>query len=573
MSEIIKKPEEWKNIIGKLSPENFEHLCYHLIKAMSGFVNVDLRDGSYDSGRDIDAIYRGMAPDGFTEISEKWRFECKKYANGISFDIISGKIMQADLNKIDKLVIMSNMHLTPPCKDEIAKIQNNLNCKILDWTGLHFQDILFQYPNICNEFFPDEELPKRLLDTKHPQELIKITQRAGSKFGLKLDIKLKDGEKPPETLDEMAVIIKENLLDLKDIDINIKSLIYQQISGLFLSINRNDDALLFIVESLKITPNNIAALLNKGFILEKLDDLEASNECYGYVLEIDEINKFAFNNKANNLRRQGKFENALDLVNKALDIDPGFSIAINNKTSIINSLGKTEEALEFLDENLKKHQDSRILLESKVTLLIDLLDLKEAMRVNDQILEMDPENIGAINNKGVIYEQNSHYQQSEKYLPLATDWFDKTINKDENYAIGWSNKLVCLINSGSLTDAERIINLKVEMFPTNSYILNEKGRIYLRKGDHKNALKYFNKALKYDFIIKILINKARTLLQLHKNKETIETSDKILKHNKKNSKAWLLKGNALRRLHQITKAKKCFEKAEEYKKVPISLLE
>ena len=573
MSERIKKPEEWKNIIGKLSPENFEHLCYHLIKAMSGFVNVDLRDGSYDSGRDIDAIYRGMAPDDFTEISEKWRFECKKYSNGISFDIISGKIMQADLNKIDKLVIMSNMHLTPPCKDEIAKIQNNLNCKILDWTGLHFQDILFQYPNICNEFFPDEELPKRLLDTKHPQELIKITQRAGSKFGLKLDIKLKDGEKPPETLDEMAVIIKENLLDLKDIDINIKSLIYQQISGLFLSINRNDDALLFIVESLKITPNNIAALLNKGFILEKLDDLEASNECYGYVLEIDEINKFAFNNKANNLRRQGKFENALDLVNKALDIDPGFSIAINNKTSIINSLGKTEEALEFLDENLKKHQDSRILLESKVTLLIDLLDLKEAMRVNDQILEMDPENIGAINNKGVIYEQNSHYQQSEKYLPLATDWFDKTINKDENYAIGWSNKLVCLINSGSLTDAERIINLKVEMFPTNSYILNEKGRIYLRKGDHKNALKYFNKALKYDFIIKILINKARTLLQLHKNKETIETSDKILKHNKKNSKAWLLKGNALRRLHQITKAKKCFEKAEEYKKVPISLLE
>ena len=208
-----------------------------------------------------------------------------------------------------------------------------------------------------------------------------------------------------------------------------------------------------------------------------------------------------------------------------------------------------------------------------MNLLIDLLDLNEAMRVNDQILEMDPENIDAINSKGVIYEQNSHYQQSEKYLPLATDWFDKTINKDENYAIGWSNKLVCLINSGFLTDAERIINLTVEMFPTNSYILNEKGRIYLEKGDYKNALKYFNKALKYDYIIKILINKAGTLLQLHKNKETIETSDKILKYDEENSEAWHLKGKALRRLHQITKAKKCFEKAEEYKKVPISLLE
>lgn len=573
MSDIIKKPEEWKNIIGKLSPDNFEHLCYYLIKAMSGFVNVDLRDGSYDGGRDIDATYKGMAPDGFTEISEKWRFECKKYSNGISFDIISGKIMQAELNKIDKLVIMSNMHLTPPCKDEIEKIQNNSNCKILDWTGLHFQDILFQYPNICNEYFPDEELPKRFLDTKYPQELIKVTQRAGSKFGLKLDIKLKDGEKPPESLDEMADIIKENILDLKMIDINIKSLIYQQISGLFLSINRKKDALLFIDESLKITPNNVAALLNKGFILEKLDDLKASNECYDYILEIDKINKFAFNNKAHNLRRQGKFENALGLVDEALNIDPDFSVAIKNKTSIMHRLGKTEEALKFLDMNLNKHQDSRILLESKVTLLIDLLDLNEAMRVNNQILEMDPENIDAINNKGVIYHQNSYYQKSEKYLPLATDWFEKTIYKDKNYALGWSNILVCLINNGSLTDAERMINSTVEMFPTNSYILNEKGRIYLGKGDYKNALKYFNKALKYDFIIKILVNKARTLQKLGKNKETVDTSDQILKYEEDNTEAWLIKGEALRRLHQITKAKKCIEKADEYKKVPISLLE
>ena len=43
-----------------------------------------------------------------------------------------------------------------------------------------------------------------------------------------------------------------------------------------------------------------------------------------------------------------------------------------------------------------------------MNILIDLLDLNEAMRVNDQILEMDPENIDAINSKGVIYEQNSH---------------------------------------------------------------------------------------------------------------------------------------------------------------------
>jgi tetratricopeptide (TPR) repeat protein len=573
MNKGVKTPEEWKNVIGELSPKIFEYLCYELVKSMPGFVSVDLRDGSYDSGRDIDATYRGKAPDGITEIAETWRFECKKYSNGIPFDDISGKINQASLKRIDKLVIMSNMHLTPACKDGISDVQNTLNCNVFDWTGVHFQDILFQYPDICKEYFPDEELPQRFLDTKRPQELINVAQRAGSHFGIKLEIKLKEGQKPPTSTDEVVDVIKETLLNLKDVDLNIKSLIYQQLSGLFLSIDRKEDALLFIDESLEITPNNVAALLNKGFVLEKLDDLEESTKCYDGVLSIDKHNKFALNNKAHNLRRKGDLENALDLINEVLDIDPNFTIAINNKTSILSSHGETEIALDFLESKLKEHQDSRILLQSKVNLLIDLLDLKEAMRVNDQILEMDSENINAINSKGVIYEHNSQYQNSEKYLPLAVEYFEKVVSKDKDFPLGWSNKIVCLIRSGLLTDAEDLIDTVANIFPTNSHILNEKGILLLEKRDLKKALKYFNKALKYDFLDKALINKARTLFLLHKHEETIKTTDKILKYDMTNSDAWRLKGDALKKLHQITRAKRCFEKAEEYKKEPRSLLE
>ena len=58
-----------------------------------------------------------------------------------------------------------------------------------------------------------------------------------------------------------------------------------------------------------------------------------------------------------------------------------------------------------------------------------------------------------------------------------------------------------------------------------------------------------------------------------KHKEAIETTDKILRYDTKNSDAWDLKGKALKRLHELTKADHCFKKAEEYKKVPRSLLE
>lgn len=87
---------------------------------MESFKNVQLRDGSYDGGRDIEADYVSVIPDGITERRERWWFECKKYSKGISFDKISKNIMQADLNKIDTFVVMSNMHLTPSCQTEIA---------------------------------------------------------------------------------------------------------------------------------------------------------------------------------------------------------------------------------------------------------------------------------------------------------------------------------------------------------------------------------------------------------------------------------------------------------------------
>ena len=89
----------------------------------------------------------------------------------------------------------------------------------------------------------------------------------------------------------------------------------------------------------------------------------------------------------------------------------------------------------------------------------------------------------------------------------------------------------------------------------------------------KTALKYFKKALRYHFLDKVLINKARALLQLRKHKETIETADKILRYDIKNSDAWNLKGEALKKLHEIARAGQCFKKAEEHKKVPRSLLE
>lgn len=539
---------------------------------MPGFVNVQLRDGSSDGGRDIEAEYTSKMPDGMTERRENWWFECKKYSKGVPFDVIAGKIHRASGKRVNRFVVMSNMHLTPQCQDEISGIKNTLFCDIIDWTGLAFQDILFKYPHICDEFFPDEKIPQQINEEK-PQELIKKTQKSGLDFGIKIE--LKKDQKPPKNIYEAATILKEAILELNDIDLNIKSMIYCQISGFFLSIRKHSDALFFIDKSLEITPNNIAALLNKALIFENLGKLEDSIDCYDQILELDNENKFALNNKANVLRKKGKLNDALDLVEKALYIDPEFVIAINTKVYLLKYLGEIEHALSFIESKIKDQQDSKVLLGAKVDILIDLKDFKEAMRLNEQILEMDPEDSEAINRKGVIYEHNSQYQKREKYLPLAMECFDMAIeSKSGEFPIGWANIIICMRNNGQLAEAEDLINDISKKYPTHPDILNEKGMSYFRSGtkkEYKKALKIFNRSLKYEPSVKVIINKARTLFELHQYDKVVKTINLI--PNNQNPDAWELKGFALQKLHQIKQSRICFEKMAQYNLEPKSLLE
>ncbi len=578
MSEKTKTPEEWKGIIGKIDDKVFEQLSYYLIRAMPGFVNPHIRDGSADGHRDIEAEWRMRAPDGLTELTESWRFECKKFSKGISFDDVSGKIRAAELNNVDKLVIMSNMHLTPACQDEIKKIQTNMHTRILDWTGIHFQDILFQHPNICKDFFPDEEIPSRILDIKKPEEIFNIPKEVGRIFGIEIDLKTAglnfDANNPEESLSR---IIKENIKEFEKLDKNIQSFIYQQFGSLFQILNRKEDSIYFVQKALEVLPQNISALLLKGYILEKLDELDQSDECYDKVLQIEKDNKFALNNKAHNLRRRGEYEEAMKLVDRALQIDPKFIIAINNKACIYKAEKEIDAAIKYLEKKIKDFPNSSILTLTMAQLHMEDLDFKRAFELNERLLKNEPNNVEVINNKGVIYERNSKYMHTkekfEEYNRLAIQCFEKVTELDRNHAVGWSNITVCTLNLGNLKKAEEVLASVCDLFPTNSFILREKAVIEMSKKNPTIALTLFDKSLKYNFDIGVLVQKTQALDVVGRNKEMLDTTQQILRIDKKNELAWELKGKAHKRLHEGAKAGICFSNANKYKRSPKSLLE
>jgi len=96
----------------------------------------------------------------------------------------------------------------------------------------------------------------------------------------------------------------------------------------------------------------------------------------------------------------------------------------------------------------------------------------------------------------------------------------------------------------------------------------------MAKEDFKKAIGYFNKSLKNNYSANVAINKCWALYKLHKYDELVKIiDDKILKYDRSNPDAWHLKGEALKRLHQISKANYCFKKAKENEIIPRSLLE
>jgi tetratricopeptide (TPR) repeat protein len=562
----FKSKPEWKKLINKnLTPEEFQELCKDLAKR-NGFYNVNYRGGGSDGGRDLEGEFR--FPIGKKEKQEKCWFQSKKQNAGVNFKQISTEIVNAQNEGIRRYIIMSNSDTTPSCKDSIEKWNEKEKCQIEDWTGSDFIDLLWAEPDLCKVYFHDEEIPP-LIDTLTPKRAIELSEGLGNRFGIEIRINKKDINLNNPI--EIGEAVKQALLKL-ECDINLKALIYEKCSMFFFSIGQNDDAILFLNKSLDITPTNINALLTKGYILEKIDALNESNKVYEEIFETDENNVLALNNKAYNLLRQGELKPALELINHALELNPKLIIAIKNKIQILKALKQNDTALKFLSDNEDSFEKSVDLINEKVDLCIQKLDLKKAFQLNEKILKEDSHNLGALNNQGVIYEHNARYQFPTKYFPLALQSFEKVLERDENYTLGWSNKVAVLTNRKDLSEAEKNIDIAYSRFPRSPDVLNQKGVLLLREKEPKKAMKYFDSALKIHYQGRYLLNRAEARFEIYHNEEALIDLDRLLEYEPENSRAWYLKGKCLEKLRRAF-SKQALDKSEKFKEKPISLLE
>ncbi|MBU3966916.1 MAG: tetratricopeptide repeat protein [Euryarchaeota archaeon] len=97
----------------------------------------------------------------------------------------------------------------------------------------------------------------------------------------------------------------------------------------------------------------------KGNLLYSQGKYEEAIECFTKLLEKDDKNKTAWNNKGLALGKFGRVFEAIDCYDKALEIAPGDPVVLNNKGSAFFKKGRVSEALECYKTALEKNPDSK----------------------------------------------------------------------------------------------------------------------------------------------------------------------------------------------------------------------
>ena len=566
----------WNKRILNLTPQQFEELCWDLVKTL-GYVNpkwVGL--GGSDKGKDIVAEKHDRIGTSLVVDIQKVAFQCKRYSTGISQQDISSSIDWCDIEGYDRLFILSNSHLTEPARTYVEDANKKKKVKTLDICEKSFQDLLFSNKPILQTFFPEDAIPQPSIQSDSVQKIldIKIALPINLKDEIEKGIKEINELPKDKQLPAFFSFIEQNIIT-KIQEANIKALIYQQLSAYT---SDPIQALSFIDKSLKITPKNSNALLIKAYILTRDNQYNMANETLDGVLAIDSQNKFAWNNSGHIHTQLGSYKQAEICFNRALNIDPDFIIARDNLGYILNLKGKHDEAITLYDKTLQLFPNSENTLIKKTDALIDKRDFKAAFEVTELILKNNPNSIGALNNKGVIIERCSNYLGDDKekrkhYLNTALELFKKTTDIEKEFIRGYTNQAVVLINLTELDKAKEKIETVSKKYPNDLVAFDKQIEINLLEGKIDEAKEILNKGLIIMPESKdLLIQKCKILLNEKQFKKSLNLVDNLLRKNPHDSRLWRIKSDIYNAKADIKQRDKAYKKAIEYN-APLSVIE
>lgn len=149
--------------------------------------------------------------------------------------------------------------------------------------------------------------------------------------------------------------------------------------------------------ALRIEPGSVRALNNLGQALARLGQVAEAISCYEQALAIDPRHATAHNNLGLALAARGAYERAVASFGRATELVPSLVEAHYNCGNALLQLGRIEESLQSYESALATRPMPEALL-ARANVLQRLRRFPEAVAGYEQLLALDPDHAGALNN-------------------------------------------------------------------------------------------------------------------------------------------------------------------------------
>jgi tetratricopeptide (TPR) repeat protein len=255
------------------------------------------------------------------------------------------------------------------------------------------------------------------------------------------------------------------------------------------------------------------------------------------------------------------------ILNKILDIHSGTFKQLN----ILNTLYKTIAEEQFIDikiiQEIIKIDDIEKKLDDPYYKVFffnivggafyTLKDHDNAIVFYDKALEISPNNVDILNNKGLALSAIGRNEE-------AIECYDKAIEIEPQNIAPYINKVFALADLGRNEQAIECCDKAIEINLQNiTHIYFVKGIILSKLGRKEEAIECYDKAIEIDPPFGAYINKGLALSAIGRNEEAIECYDNEIEINPQYADAYFNRGISLYAIGRKEEAIASYDKAIE----------
>src|SRR5438067_1513718 len=294
-------------------------------------------------------------------------------------------------------------------------------------------------------------------------------------------------------------------------------------------LGRSVEAEKAVKNALKLLPDNVVLLLERGFAEYERQEYEKAIESFDTVLKHEPKNVDALKWKIASLRGLRRFDDAKGSAEVALKLVP-------DNTSILVEAGiadygreQYDKAIEFFDTALKGEPKNAAALKWKITSLRGLRRFDDAKASAEVALKLVPDNASILVEAGI-----ANYYGREQY-EKAIEFFDAALKHEPKNAEALKWKITSLRLLGRLDEAEAAAEGALKLLPNNVSLLVERSYVENSRQEYKKAIEFFDAALmrepKNPEALKWKITSLRLLGRLDEAETATEDALKLLPNN------------------------------------------